>query len=475
MTRSLPVDLDGRQGEFWIPGSMSAVGCIVITGDYLQIDLDGVIQAPRTFRRKLLNGWTSTEISGNPKDVVSDYSPISIFGKLTDGTLITLLDARVDDDFNTLDRQSFKATQVLVGVHAFPDDTPFRVVRVSIPAARYWSGLGSVDDAELSMQGLRGKLTATFDERVGWLEFAAEDGDGLSIRELDRRFWNRFLTLLRLWADCDIEDKNRVQLRTAPDDVWVELFRLSPQIRDADFQPHKSLLDPKSLSLSLAAKALSMFDNLAPIPDIAVKNTVYSMTIESALLMNASSLEGLHHRRYEKSKPFPTVSNSKAEKIALRAAQTAAVEALELKAIGAEQRILFVEHVADKFKFFNAKTFEQRLEELLPRIEIAAPGLTGEDPVSWIRAVVEARNLEAHRFPKGFSNYQRRTDHYYQLAMSTGWALKIGLLLELGVSPSLLRARLKEHQTFLYALANMDNCRFSWPGSRFETFMGSKP
>jgi hypothetical protein len=198
------------------------------------------------------------------------------------------------------------------------------------------------------------------------------------------------------------------------------------------------------------------------------------MTIESALLVNASSLEGLHDRLYEKSKPFPGVSNRKTEKIALKAAEAAAAEALELGAIDSDMNDAFVDHLKDSFKFFNKKTFEQRLEELLPKVEHAAPGLIGNDPATWIRSVIEARNLEAHRFPKDFPNYQERTDHYYQLAMSTGWVLKISLLLELGISPEMLRDRLKEHQKFLYALANMDSCRFSWPGSRFDTFKDSK-
>lgn len=423
----------------------------------------------------MLNNWTSIEIGGNPKDIVSDYSANLIFGHLVDGTAITLLDARVDDDFNTFHKQSFKATEALVGAHAFPYDTSFQVARVSVPDARYWPSLFSADGVELSMGEFIGHLKATFDEGVGWLELSTAGGNGLSIRELDRRFWNRFLTLLKLWTDTSIKDEKRVQLQATPGDTWAELIRFSTETQGAHFHPHKSLLSSESLHLGRTAEALSMFDKLAPIPDIAVKNTVYSMSIESALLVNASSLEGLHHRRYEKSKPFPAISNSKTEKIALKAARAAAIEALELKAIEFESNDLFVKHATEKFKFFNTKTFEQRLEELLPNIEEAAPGLIGNDSASWIRSVVEARNLEAHRFPKNFPNYQERTDHYYQLAMSTGWVLKIGLLLELGILPSLLHTRLKQHQKFLYALANMDSCRFSWPGSRFDTFTNLKP
>jgi hypothetical protein len=217
MTYSLPVDLDGKQGEFWIPGSLSTTGRMTVADDYLQVELDGVLQPPRSFRLKPINSGISTEISGNPKDIVSDFIPTSIFGRLADGMTVTLLDARADDDVDTFDRQAFRATQALIGAHALPNDTPFQAVRVSVPAARYWPGLFAANEVELlSMQNFSGKLMANFIEGIGWLEMSSTDSKGLAIHELDRRYWNRFFTLLRLWTDIEPEGEKRVQLQTTP-------------------------------------------------------------------------------------------------------------------------------------------------------------------------------------------------------------------------------------------------------------------
>jgi hypothetical protein len=475
MTEPFRVDLDGTRGQFWIPGSLSTTGSIFIAENYLQVKLDGILQPSRSLRRKITKHFISTEFGGNPKDLVSDYNPISIYCNLDDGRLITLLDARAEDNFQTFDKQSFKATRVLVGTHASANDTMFQAVRVSVPGAQYWPGLfAGNDDVEISMEGLRGKLKAAFDDGVGWLEMSMIDGCGLDLQELDRRYWNRFFTLLKLWTNVEISQDKRIQLRVEPSDNWAELVSFCIASQVTQFYPHKSLLQTQNLTLQVVTKALSMFDKLAPIPDIASRDTEYSMTIESAVLVNASSLEGLHRRCYEKSKPFPTVSNRQAEKIASKAAHAAALEAIELGAIESASKDQAVNQFMDSISFFNQQTFGKRLEELLPLVESVAPGLTGNDRSKWIRSVVEARNLEAHRFPKDVPNYHERTDHYIQLAMSTGWVLRISILLQLGVQADILSSRLQEHEKFLFALANMDNCRFPWPGSRFDSFKKSR-
>ena len=63
------------------------------------------------------------------------------------------------------------------------------------------------------------------------------------------------------------------------------------------------------------------------------------------------------------------------------------------------------------------------------------------------------------------------TDHQYQLAVSTQWALRLSVLMQLGVEPVALRKRLSQHQRFLLALANMDRCDTRWAGSRLDDFL----
>jgi hypothetical protein len=129
------------------------------------------------------------------------------------------------------------------------------------------------------------------------------------------------------------------------------------------------------------------------------------------------------------------------------------------------------------FSFFNQPTFAERLRELLPPVEGVAPGLIGHDRDAWVRDVKQARNMEAHRFPRKpaeRAKYRQRVDDYYVLATSTDWVLRIALLLRLGVPSQLLHARLLDHQPFEYALANMDYSEDP-PGSRLAEFRASRP
>ena len=127
--------------------------------------------------------------------------------------------------------------------------------------------------------------------------------------------------------------------------------------------------------------------------------------------------------------------------------------------------------------FHNEPTFAERLRELLPPVQAVAPGLIGQNREAWITAVKRARNFEAHRLvaAEGRQSYEKRTDEYYQLAVSIEWVLRISLLLHLGVEPDTLHARLHEHQKLAFALANMDRCRYPWPGSRIDEFRESRP
>jgi hypothetical protein len=460
---------DGMSGAFWIDGKPSIEGTISSADGLFRVSLAGIARKSQAFPTRTGKDWIAIDISGNADDIVEDYNPVPLLGELSDGRLITLLDARIADVFPGADSQTLEATRALVGAHAPTADTTYQAARVTIPIPHLWPGLFARNGPiEVNLYELKAELTSQIEDNVGWVQLSTIEHPGLITQEWDRRFWNRVLTLLRLWTDQNVSDGKRVQLSQALGGPWAELVNSTSN--RSSFAPHLALLAPHRLTLQLTAEALVTFESLAPIADIASKHKLGAMTLESALLANASSLEGLHRRRDAKAKLLSTLSNRQAKQVAENAANAATEKAIELGALGTEDRELFTRRLGLSFQHFNQLTFNERLDELLPPVESVAPGLIGRDRVKWISSVVSTRNLEAHRFDKEIPNYLERTDNYYQLAVSTEWVLWIGVLLHLGVDQEELRAGLLKHQQFLFALANMDNCQFSWPGSRLKEF-----
>ncbi|MEV7098497.1 HEPN domain-containing protein [Amycolatopsis sp. NPDC051045] len=459
---------DNMAGTFWLDEESPIAGTISSADGVFRVTLAGIARQPQSFPTRMGADWIAIDISGNPRDIVADYNPVPLLGTLSDGRIITLLDARLADVFPEPDRQTLEATRALVGARVPTAETKFRSARVTVPMPHQWGGIFAyTEPIEVDLHELKGELTSKLDGNFGWVKLSTIDHPGLVTEDWDRRFWNRILTLLRLWTDQNVSDGRRIQLSLEPGGPWAEL--INSRSSRSHFAPHQTLLKPHRLTLPLAAEALVAFESLAPVSDIASKHKLDKMTLESALLANASSLEGLHRRR-GKTKPFPTLSNGQTEKIAKHAAVAAASKAIKLGALSNEHIESFTKRMRASFEHLNEPTFNERLNELLPPIESIAPGLIGHDRAKWISEVVSARNLEAHRFDKEIPNHLERNDNYYQLAVSTEWVLWIAVLLRLGVDQEELRAGLLQHQQFLFALANMDNCQFSWPGSRLKEF-----
>jgi hypothetical protein len=467
------LSLNGAKGAFWLEGGPQKRGTLHFTTNDLKIITEGIARQPQSYRFHTGDGssW-SMDFTGTPEDAVADHAPVPLLAMLDDGRKITILDGRLAAE-PPLGTQTFQGTKILVGTHAPTWETTFATARVALPKAALWRGIYSGSAAvEVALGDVTGELRATADDDNGWLELTLDQG--FTETEWERRFWNRCLTLLRLWTNVTLREE-RVQLKLDADGAWADLIRVGGKEPES-FNHWESLLPPQQLTLDTMAKALVLFDELAPIPDVASKHMVYAVTLELAVLANASCLEGLHRGTPGGFRPFPAIT--KPRSIAKAAAEAAAAAAVEQGVLVQEDSPATVARLTGTFSFFTDPTFVERLEELLPPVEHVAPGLIGQDRGFWISSVKNARNLEAHRFVRTATqraaNYDQRTDHYYQLAVSTEWVLRISLLLHLGVDAELLHARLLDHQQFLFALANMDISRFAWPGSRLEEFRASR-
>ena len=178
-----------------------------------------------------------------------------------------------------------------------------------------------------------------------------------------RRFIVRCITLLQLWTHRDLRE-DQAELQTTTGD-WAEYVILRTKHSES-FTPYDSLLPPANVTLATLAESLALFDKLAPVPDIAVRSLVGQVTLELAVLANASCLEGLHRRCHDESRPFPGIRHKKVAVVSTAAAEAAVDRAIELGAIAPDDREESVARMEETLGFHNEPSFAERLRELLP-------------------------------------------------------------------------------------------------------------
>ena len=162
-------------------------------------------------------------------------------------------------------------------------EAAFPAARVALPQTGSWRGLlDGVNAATVDLPDVSGSLCAFAGDGRLWVELTLSSG--LTIFEWERRFWSRCLTLLRLWTDHNLRE-TQAQLMTSAGD-WAEFVALRSKHSES-FTDHDKLLPPGSLDLGTLAKALVLFDKLAPVPEIAAQNLVGQVTLELAVLANA--------------------------------------------------------------------------------------------------------------------------------------------------------------------------------------------
>lgn len=460
---------ESAAGHFWIEGGTQVPGRLVLGDRDVRVVTEAPIRASQSIRTEHGETTRSIELSLDPQEVVADSVPVNVLGTLVDGRSITLLSAAIDTGQVGF-HQVHSGIRLVVGALISAPDALLPAARLAIPSPSSWHALheGSAP-LNVDFGDVRGGLRSYVESEELWVELSLTSG--LAEREWERRFWWRCMTLLNMWTEQKLQPA-RVQLRTAEAEAWVEVI-----LRRAPVGEHmsvsKSLLDPQRLTAQDVAHALACFDEWAPIQDVASRHLQYEVTLELAVLSYASALEGIHRRCHDKSKVFPELSNAVARKVAKEAAAAAVAAAAAAGAVLEDQEDAH-ERFLQRFQNFNEPTYADRLRELIAPICAVAPGLLGNDPEEWIKAIRRARNAEAHRLlPTGQATHEEHIDEYYQLATSADWALRLTVLLQLGVRQDELHRRLRSHAKFLYALANMDRCDYAWPGSRIETFRAS--
>jgi hypothetical protein len=473
----LDIPDEGLPGEFWIADGPRERGRLFWDDrGRPSITTNGVIREWHTLRETIGPHYYTVDAILGPREIVADSIPVSVLGTLDSGQAITLRDSMLLGA--TLPTpQTHLGIGLLIGTHAPSKDALFTSARFSVPHARRWYSIfSSKEPVDLIIGETPATLSVDLTEDDAWIQLAVEGG--LPSHEWERRFWHRCSIMMSLWVNDEVRPR-RIQLRLPGTEAWIaQVWRRNQG--DSSFDWPTSLLTPQDLTLQHIAKALSAFEAWGTVAEIASRDAGDGTKLQTSVFLYASSLEGFHHHVDQpRRKPFPGLTGSQAKKVARAAAEAAVSKALDLKAdIG--DRDEAISRIFSHFQFFNQLSFYEQLQELVPNIQRVTPGLIGQDEKAWIEWVVAARNQEAHRRPRRKQAPEDKpvrlleeTEHLYQLRGSTQWALRVRILLELGVDGDTLRRRLARHQRFLLVLANMDRSEPSWPGSRLDDFVAA--
>lgn len=266
-------------------------------------------------------------------------------------------------------------------------------------------------------------------------------GEGLTLEELWARFVDPLRVLLTLAVDADSPVVS-LEVREATGDRWLQVVHPGLGQGNSELLPaHEVLLSRQHLSLHALGNWLSRAPVLSPIPRLVTGVAVSSSerTVENQLLELAAAAEGLHRRLHPRQQ---TMTKNQARKT-----RRAAVSAVPQEAQSLVREVL---------GHLEEPTYRARLRVLVARGCEAAPGVIG-DTAEWTDRIVSARNGFAHHLVHGKRAEAELEDHLV-LLRSLRWLLTSLLLLEAGVAPEALAARLAQHQPYLHFRRQAQRC-----------------
>jgi hypothetical protein len=258
----------------------------------------------------------------------------------------------------------------------------------------------------------------------------------MTVEELDRRFVTPLASLLSLAADTDCPPV-AVEVATSFEEPWLTVHHSGLEAPAVEPRPwYLHLLPLHLLGLERLATWLDAVERLGPLPPVVARSTARSGgTLETQLLELTTVTEGLHRRLFPESRRL-----SEEQEAAARGTVGTAIADLD-----EEVRTT----VSGALQHIEEPSFPQRLVELAECIEHAVPGVTGRGN-RWKRCVTDVRNDFAHR-SRGFLQ-TARIDELVAVRESLRWLLTGLLLLQTGLPPAELAARVKDHQPYVLFL-----------------------
>lgn len=360
--------------------------------------------------------------------------------------------------------QRLQARYALLGGHIAGEEEVFTGVRMRFRHLDEWADLGgfahslAAEQASIAFQRpdmppapLSDGGLLHVDQDLFW----ARSGDGEKLTravwlrvdgqpparwlDLDRSLVTPLVTLLTLAVDVDCPPV-QVELAAGTDTEWLSLS--SSGLRPSAERPRpvqEMLLPLRALGLTAVATWLDRVEDLGPLPPVvAAAAAKPPLTLETGVLQLATVAEGLARRLWPHWNRLSQEEVDRARQSALAAVADHG-ESVSAAVQGA------LEHL-------HEPSYPQRLEELAKCAGDAVPGVLGRltdqgRPSRWKEAAAGARNDFAHRFDRGWLD-EASVDRYLAVYNSLRWLLTAVLLLQTGLDPETLGARLREHQRY---------------------------
>ena len=223
-----------------------------------------------------------------------------------------------------------------------------------------------------------------------------------------------------LWSVCSDSEVHMAKVQMLVDGRWATW-----EERFSGKQRRRQLVPYDAIQAHHVAAWIDQLAELGPEPFMAIDQP--TMPLEMQVFAFSSALEGLHRRRFKKSKGFDLKDAPR--RAARDAARVAFEQCLRDRAVAED----IVEQAMKRFDEsqlrFTDPTAKQRLEELLAPVDTLLPGLFGPQLTAWVKLLVKARDVQAHRLGDHDDFDEELQRGYVVLAITAQWALRASLLL----------------------------------------------
>ncbi|MFJ4030144.1 HEPN domain-containing protein [Paenarthrobacter sp. NPDC089989] len=425
-------------GVFWVQGGNEVAGAVEFADEGYALRLSGFCFPPKQV--EILDGG-AIRYGSAPDQIAADFAARVILGRLDDESLVTLLDAHMQPgpDVTSSYAQFFTGKRWLHGAHISGDDEEIHGIRWSWPVLA--SAVSWTTEAEVPGP-VPGQLAPWVHEQKAGLTF--KPGNPSPVGVLIQDVQVVAAQLLGLWTQ-----------KPVPSPLVTEIYLeahgwcsyVPEQEKEQKLLRSSALLPLRKLGLKEMASWLALAAKVDPFPYIA--NFGPSVVqVDAQVLVTA--LEGLHRRLHSEVRPFHEVSVRGVQR-AMKAAREAGIRGLVTEGLTDES--IADKVLRDALSYVDQPSYHSRIVELVSPVMEVAPGVCGPELNSWLGIVKKIRNEQSHQLLGAFGSAE--LGNYFVATISCKWVLVLRILLEI-VSPKDLKEAVTRSQSYIYALANMD-------------------
>lgn len=431
-------ETESRAGSFWSPDipdrrghgewSVTSTECVIdVTSQILIVPSHRISPTER--------GYCITD---SAVGVAKDHAPRVVWGELSDGEAVSLLDAQMylHNPFLEMSREVFTGARLVRGAHVRASDF--------VTGVRWNLNL---DQTPAWMR--HDAVVTTAGELAPWVAgsspgFSLELAEPEPLREAADRWPSRVTSLVTLGMAEEASVLTR-EVRL-PDGTWhpYGLPERKEGVGDGE------LLQAYELGMPVVARWVDKLPQLGRYPFVASQDVG---PVEVAGQVYATALEGLHRLLHPRGTLFPGVSQNALNR-ARRAGVRAAADHL-LDNEGWSDRDVAEKVYRGALSKAGQPDYAARLTQLLEPLFGLLPPMFGGDLPRWVDLSRRIRNDESHGLNGGGLLGEADYGRYIVLQRTARWALRLVLLLEVFDESVLLEA-VGRSSAFWYLLANVD-------------------